>query len=69
MPSIPRQEVERLPICIACWECVAVCPKDGLSKIDFLGHRYVKISNGKVCIGCMKCVRTCPNKCFKAMYL
>ena len=51
--------------CIACCECVTACPKGVLGKIDFLGHRHVKISNGDLCIGCMKCIRTCPRKCFK----
>ncbi|MDE6315675.1 MAG: 4Fe-4S binding protein [Muribaculaceae bacterium] len=51
--------------CIACWECVKSCPKGVLGKIDFLGHRHVKISDSKNCVGCMKCVRICPKNCFK----
>lgn len=51
--------------CIACWECVNFCPKGVLDKIDFLGHRHVKVINTEQCIGCMKCVKTCPRKCFK----
>ena len=47
--------------CVACWRCIEACPKEVLGKIDFIGHRHVKIKNGKLCIGCMKCVRTCPH--------
>lgn len=49
--------------CVACWECVESCPKNVLGKIDFLGHRHVKISNAPACIGCFKCVKTCPHGC------
>ena len=47
--------------CIACWECIASCPKDVLGKIDFLGHRHAKIKNGNACIGCKKCLRACQH--------
>ena len=49
--------------CVACWKCVKSCPKEVLGKVDFLGHRHVKISNGDACIGCMKCVGVCPEDC------
>ena len=51
--------------CIACWRCVETCPKDVLGKIDFLGHRHVKIKNGEACIGCMKCMHICPKDCIR----
>ncbi|MBD5234066.1 MAG: ferredoxin family protein [Bacteroidales bacterium] len=52
--------------CVACWKCMEACPKNVLGKIEFLGHRHVRISNGAACIGCKKCVRTCPEGCIRA---
>ncbi|MBD5231561.1 MAG: 4Fe-4S binding protein [Bacteroidales bacterium] len=53
--------------CVACWECIKACPKEVLGKVDFLGHRHVKISNCAACIGCLKCVRICPHGCIKSL--
>ena len=53
--------------CIACWECVEACPKDVLGKVDFLGHRHVKIVNADACIGCNKCIRICPKGVFTSL--
>lgn len=47
--------------CVACWECFNACPKQVFGKIDFLGHRHIKIKNASACIGCNKCVRVCQH--------
>ncbi|MCM1067138.1 MAG: ferredoxin family protein [Muribaculaceae bacterium] len=47
--------------CVACWECYEACPRQVLGKIDFLGHRHIKIKNAAGCIGCMKCVKACSH--------
>lgn len=53
--------------CIACWDCISACPKQVLGKVDFLGHRHVKIVNADACIGCNKCIRTCPKGVFSSL--
>ncbi|MDE6527697.1 MAG: 4Fe-4S binding protein [Muribaculaceae bacterium] len=50
--------------CIACWECVAACPENVLGKVDFLGHRHVRIINSDACVGCCRCVKVCPKGVF-----
>jgi ferredoxin len=45
--------------CHACWKCVDVCHKHVLSKVDILGHRHARISNGDDCAGCLRCVKAC----------
>lgn len=53
--------------CIACWECIPACPKQVLGKVDFLGHRHVRIVNADACIGCNKCIRTCQHGMFSSV--
>ena len=45
--------------CQGCWECVKVCPKEVLVKMDWGHHRHVHIKNADACTGCKKCVRAC----------
>jgi Pyruvate/2-oxoacid:ferredoxin oxidoreductase delta subunit len=45
--------------CEACWQCLDVCPRAVLGKIDFLGHRHAKIRAAEVCNGCGRCVKVC----------
>ena len=53
--------------CVACWKCVKSCPKSVLGKVDFLGHRHVKIVAADACIGCLKCVNRCPHGCITSL--
>ncbi len=50
--------------CVACWECVACCPKEVIGKVQFLWHKHVVIKNGDTCIGCKKCIKVCPHGVF-----
>ena len=47
--------------CKACWECLENCPNKVFDKIDFLGHRHIKIRNPENCTGCLKCVKVCAS--------
>ena len=47
--------------CVACWKCYESCPKQVFGKIDFLGHRHIRVQNADNCIGCKKCVKVCDN--------
>lgn len=53
--------------CIACWKCIDICSKKVLGKVDFLGHRHIRIINSDACIGCNKCIQTCPKGVFKRL--
>lgn len=33
--------------CVACWACYDICPKQVFGKIDFLGHRHIKIKDAR----------------------
>ncbi len=52
--------------CVACWDCFTTCPKQVFGKIDFLGHRHIKIKNVSACIGCNKCVQVCQHGAIKS---
>lgn len=54
--------------CVACWDCFNACPKHVFGKIDFLGHRHIKIKNASDCIGCNKCVRVCQHGAISPIY-
>jgi uncharacterized Fe-S center protein len=45
--------------CKACWKCINTCPNKVISKIDFFGHRHVRINEPYKCSGCLKCVKIC----------
>ena len=45
--------------CKACWKCKDNCPNNVFGKIDFLGHRHIKVMNPDKCTGCLICVKTC----------
>jgi NAD-dependent dihydropyrimidine dehydrogenase PreA subunit len=45
--------------CKACWKCIENCPQDVIGKIDFLGHRHIKMRNPAECTGCLRCVSAC----------
>jgi len=45
--------------CKACWKCMEICQNMVFGKIDFLGHRHIKVSNPENCTGCLKCVKSC----------
>lgn len=45
--------------CKACWECLNVCTKNVIGRINLPWHKHVKFINSSDCIGCMKCVKIC----------
>ena len=45
--------------CKACWKCMEGCPNKVFAKINFLGHRHIKVSHPENCTGCLKCVKAC----------
>lgn len=47
--------------CVACWECIPVCPKNVIGKIDLWFHKHVVFKHSDDCIGCFKCIKTCPH--------
>ena len=53
--------------CIACWECVKICPQKVIGKVDILfhKHKHAHIDTTKECIGCFKCVKVCKNNAIK----
>lgn len=53
--------------CVACWACYDICPKQVFGKIDFLGHRHIKIKDARNCIGCQKCVRVCQHNAISSL--
>jgi 2-oxoglutarate ferredoxin oxidoreductase subunit delta len=55
--------------CDACWDCIEVCPKHVLGKINMLWHRHVIIRNAEACNGCKKCVRTCEKGAIEYTYI
>lgn len=50
--------------CVACWECVNVCPKQVIGKVHFLWHKHTVFKNSDVCIGCKKCINICAHQVF-----
>lgn len=55
--------------CEACWNCIDVCPKQVLGKIDLIWHRHANIRNAEACNGCKKCVRTCESGALEYIYV
>lgn len=51
--------------CVACWQCVDVCPRQVLGKVKILWHRHVKVKSPDRCVGCGKCVNVCPKSIFR----
>ena len=47
--------------CMACWECIRICPQKVIGKVDIIIHKHARINSSKECTGCLKCVRTCKN--------
>ena len=45
--------------CEACWECISVCSKNVIGRINLPWHKHVKFINSSECIGCLKCVKVC----------
>lgn len=45
--------------CKACWECLNLCAKNVIGRINLPWHKHVKFINSSDCIGCMKCVKVC----------
>ena len=45
--------------CKACWKCKDNCPNNVFGKIDFLGHRHIKVNHPEACTGCLKCMKAC----------
>ncbi len=48
--------------CVACWECIDICPQNVIGRINLPWHKHAKLSNQDACIGCMKCVKVCKAK-------
>lgn len=55
--------------CDACWDCIEVCPRLVLGKIDVIWHRHVIIRNAEACNGCKKCVRACETGAIQYIYM
>jgi Fe-S-cluster-containing hydrogenase component 2 len=55
--------------CEACWDCIEVCPKQALGKIEMGWHRHVIIENPEACNGCKKCVRACEHGALEYIYV
>jgi 2-oxoglutarate ferredoxin oxidoreductase subunit delta len=53
--------------CKACWKCIDTCPNKVIGKIDFLGHRHVRIDQSDKCSGCLKCVKTCESGAYNSI--
>lgn len=53
--------------CEACWQCLAVCHKHALGKVDIFGHKHVKIAEADRCAGCLKCVKACGSGAITAI--
>lgn len=50
--------------CVACWECVDVCPKKVIGRVQFLWHKHIVFKDADACVGCKKCVKTCKQQVF-----
>ncbi len=53
--------------CKACWDCVDICPKHVLGKIDFPFHHHARIDRAEKCKGCLRCVKACANGAIYAL--
>ncbi|MDR0414482.1 MAG: DUF4405 domain-containing protein [Prevotellaceae bacterium] len=49
---------------MACWECVASCPKEAIGKVGFLWHKHIVFTKPDCCTGCKICIQTCPQGVF-----
>jgi Fe-S-cluster-containing hydrogenase component 2 len=56
-------------LCDACWDCIEVCPKQALGKIDVIWHHHVIIRDAEACNGCKKCVRACESGAIEYIYV
>lgn len=50
--------------CVACWQCVAQCPKQVIGKVSVLWHRHVVFRHPEACVGCKRCTKVCPQGVF-----
>ena len=55
-------------LCEACWDCLDVCPKPVLGKLEIGPHRHIHIDDAESCNGCKKCVRACPYHAIEYVY-
>lgn len=53
--------------CVACWQCVAQCPKQVIGKVSVLWHRHAVMVHPEACVGCRRCVKTCPQGAFSVV--
>jgi ferredoxin len=74
---VPRRHGRRTPspyvsldrsLCSACFECVAVCPKGVIGKIDVPLHRHAVMQAGDLCAGCGRCVEVCTAGALSIVY-
>jgi 2-oxoglutarate ferredoxin oxidoreductase subunit delta len=47
--------------CKACWECLHVCEREVISRVNLPWHKHAKFVKPKACIGCLKCVKICEH--------
>ncbi len=55
-------------LCEACWNCLEVCPKPVLGKLEIGPHRHIHIDDAENCNGCKRCVRACPHSAIEYIY-
>lgn len=53
--------------CIACWECIDICPAHVIGKVNFLWHKHAVLKNITACIGCRKCIKVCTQQAFSEL--
>lgn len=46
--------------CIGCFQCVDVCPKGVLGKVNLPLHKHVHVDHPDQCVGCFACLSCCP---------
>jgi 2-oxoglutarate ferredoxin oxidoreductase subunit delta len=71
--SIQRRHTKFISLdtrrCEACWDCIEVCPKQVLGKIDMIWHRHTIIQDAEACNGCKKCVRGCETGALEYIFV
>jgi 2-oxoglutarate ferredoxin oxidoreductase subunit delta len=49
-------------VCQACWQCVEVCPKGVIGKVNFFFHKHAVFRRPEQCSGCRSCVKACEHQ-------
>ncbi|KPK26720.1 MAG: hypothetical protein AMK69_11580 [Nitrospira bacterium SG8_3] len=56
-----KPHIEILEHCIACGECVDICPVQCLR----INEQEVEVIDEEVCFGCRQCEEVCPDEAIK----